>query len=207
MPGSRRKSSSVKRQVPPGNYTVGKYWPPVETQWRPGESGNPSGRPKGRLNLATEVADALNNKVTIRDGDKERKLSLPAANILAHGIKGAKGDARSTALFLQVLTRLNFFEEQSPDYIQKAVQDYRQSISPGDGLLEGLDADLLSRDEQIEMSCLIEVIDDDIAGLSSEKFERFKLLRARLSVRTRFTNAQRLIGLNGILNWAPVDRD
>jgi hypothetical protein len=73
-----------------GDYTVGKYKPPIHTQWQPGQSGNPKGRPKGRRNLKSELEELLGKKITIRDGDNERKLSLPAANIFAHGVKGAK---------------------------------------------------------------------------------------------------------------------
>ena len=72
-------------------YAVGKYRPPTHTRWQRGQSGNPSGRPKGRLNVATEIKQVLRNKkIPIRDGEIERKLSLPAANILAHGIKGGR---------------------------------------------------------------------------------------------------------------------
>jgi Family of unknown function (DUF5681) len=95
-----------------GDYAVGKCRPPTHTRWQRGQSGNPSGRPKGRLNLNTEIKELLRKKVTIRDGGTERKLSLPAANILAHGIKGAKGDARSTGLFLNYLDQKGLLEER-----------------------------------------------------------------------------------------------
>jgi Family of unknown function (DUF5681) len=56
---------------PKGDYVVGKYRPPVHTRWQPGQSGNPSGRPKGRLNVKTELKELLRKKITIRDGETE----------------------------------------------------------------------------------------------------------------------------------------
>jgi hypothetical protein len=103
------------------DYAVGKYRPPVHTQWQPGQSGNPSGRPKGRRNLNTEIKQLLRKKVTIRDGETELKLSLPAANLLAHAIKGAKGDVRSTGLFLNYLDQKGLLEEEDSLGIRGAI--------------------------------------------------------------------------------------
>jgi hypothetical protein len=161
-------------------YVVGKYRPPVHTQWQPGQSGNPSGRPKGRYNLNTEIKQLLRKKVTIRDGETERKLSLPAANILAHAIKGAKGDARSTELFLNYLDQKGLLEEEGPLGIGGAILHAPAKKPPlSDGLFEHLNLDLLSRSEQIELSRLADVIDSADGGmvaLSAVDFERVKYL-------------------------------
>jgi hypothetical protein len=107
---------------PKGDYVVGKYRPPVHTRWQPGQSGNPRGRAKGRLNVKTELKELLRKKITIRDGETERKLSLPAANIFAHGFKGAKGDVRSTSLFLNTLRQLGLLEEGDAENIETATR-------------------------------------------------------------------------------------
>ena len=170
-----------------GDYVVGKYRPPVHTRWQPGQSGNPSGRRKGRLNVKTELKELLRKKITIRDGETERKLSLPAANIVAHGFKGAKGDVRSTALYLNTLTQMGLLEEGDAPEIETAARGDQgmtglpvapvNKSRPSDGLFEHLDPDLLSHNEQIELSRLAEVIDSadgDITALSTADFERVK---------------------------------
>jgi hypothetical protein len=161
-------------------YAVGKYRPPTHTRWQPGQSGNPSGRPKGRLNLNTEIKQLLHKKVTIRDGETERKLSLPAANILVHGIKGAKGDVRSTELFLNYLDQKGLLEEEGPPGIGGAILHAPAKKPPlNDGLFEHLNLDLLSRSEQIELSRLGDVVDSADGGmvaLSTVDFERVKFL-------------------------------
>lgn len=40
---------------------IGKNKPPVDSQFKPGESGNPSGRPKGSINLATRIQRMLDD--------------------------------------------------------------------------------------------------------------------------------------------------
>jgi hypothetical protein len=42
----------------------------------------------------TELEEIVRHKVKIRDSDKEREMSLLAANFFAHAVKGAKGDSR-----------------------------------------------------------------------------------------------------------------
>ena len=174
---------------PKGDYVVGKCKPPIHTQWPPGESGNPSGRPKGRRNLKTELKELLCKQITIRDGETERKLSLPAANIFAHGVKGAKGDARSTALYLNTLRQMGLLEEVDAQEIEAAIRGVpgitgvphalAKKSRPSDALFEHLDENLLSQTEQIELSDLAEVIDSadgDITALSSADFERVKYI-------------------------------
>ena len=87
-------------------YKVGYKHPPLHTRFKPGQSGNPNGRPKGRLNLSTEVMGIISKKVKVRDGDTDRQMSLLAANVLAHGIKGAKGDVRSASFLFNNVHKL-----------------------------------------------------------------------------------------------------
>jgi hypothetical protein len=164
-----------------GDYAIGKCRPPVHTRWQRGQSGNPSGRPKGRLNVDTEIKQFLRNKkITIRDGETELKLSLPAANLLAHGIKGAKGDVRSTGLFLNYLDQKGLLEEEDSLGIGGAILLAPAKKPPlSDGLFEHLNLDLLSRSEQIELSRLADVVDNADGGvmaLSAVDFERVKYL-------------------------------
>lgn len=56
-------------------------FPNKETQFQPGESGNPLGRPKGRLSLSTYIQDLLN------DEDFETYLEHPTKGFVE--FKGA----------------------------------------------------------------------------------------------------------------------
>ena len=169
-----------------GDYVVGKYRPPVHTRWKPGQSGNPSGRRKGRRNVKTELKEVLSKQITFRDGETERKLSLPAANVLAHAVKGAKGDVRSARLFLNYAHQMGLLEEEDDQGRNCATRDYQRAGAiltgpannsrPSEPLFENLDLSLLSREEQIELSHLADIIDlgGDVTALSTADFDRVK---------------------------------
>ena len=49
---------------PPSQQRVGYGNPPLHSRWRPGQSGNPSGRPKGRRSFTTAFSSFSMRKVT-----------------------------------------------------------------------------------------------------------------------------------------------
>lgn len=50
------------------DYRVGKYKPPEDTQWKPGQSGNPSGRPRGSKNKPKDHADQSFADMIVKKG-------------------------------------------------------------------------------------------------------------------------------------------
>jgi Family of unknown function (DUF5681) len=110
----------ARSEKPEGEYRVGRGNPPLHTRFKPGQSGNPSGRRKGSRNLKSELEEIMSKPITIREGETERKLSLLAANVFVHGVKGAKGDARSTALFLNYAYQLGYLEQEDTEAIESA---------------------------------------------------------------------------------------
>jgi hypothetical protein len=167
-------------QAPTGDYSIGKGRPPVHTRWRPGQSGNPNGRPRGRRNVKSDLKKIASRAIAVRDGETEQRLSLAAANLLAHGVKGAKGDSRSSTLFFNRLDKMGVLdsEEGTENAASSAKCGVIVKSRPSDSLFENLDPNLLSREEQIELSHLAEVIDlgGDFTALSTGDFERVKHL-------------------------------
>jgi len=112
----RKKPGSQENPAGNGDYPVGKGRPPVQTRWKVGQSGNPKGRPKGHRNIRSELLEIASQKIAVRDGDKERRVSLLAANFLAHAIKGAKGDPRSSGLVFNLAEKMKVIpHEESND--------------------------------------------------------------------------------------------
>jgi hypothetical protein len=56
--------------------------PPLHTRFKPGQSGNLSGRPKGSKSTGALVVSTLNQKVTINIGGKTQRISLRHAMII-----------------------------------------------------------------------------------------------------------------------------
>jgi uncharacterized protein DUF5681 len=94
-------TSSTKRH---GDYAVGKWRPPVKSQFPKGVSGNPKGRPKGRRSLRASLEAILNQKITVRDGTKVRSISKVDALLLKMVNAGLQGD-HNTALKTLALAR------------------------------------------------------------------------------------------------------
>jgi hypothetical protein len=76
-------------------------FPNPDTQFKPGESGNPDGRPKGALNLSTHIQNILNDEsfeAWIQDpktGIKQIKGAPIKAMITAIAVRAANGDVRA----------------------------------------------------------------------------------------------------------------
>lgn len=71
---------------------VGFCRPPQATRFRKGISGNPKGRPKGSLNVATAFVKALREKVVINEGGKRKTVTKLEAALKQLVNKAASGE-------------------------------------------------------------------------------------------------------------------
>jgi Family of unknown function (DUF5681) len=94
-------------------YQVGYGKPPVTHRFQKGLSGNPRGRPRGARNFSTLLESALNEKVTIKEGDQRRKISKREAMVKQLANKAASGDHRSIQLLVALLQQLEARREAS----------------------------------------------------------------------------------------------
>jgi Family of unknown function (DUF5681) len=97
-------------------YAVGYGRPPVTTRFKPGQSGNPKGRPKGRKKMLGLLQDALNKRIPIREGGAVRKVSTAEAIILALMSKAMKGDAKTFATLIALTQQSGEFERDPPPF-------------------------------------------------------------------------------------------
>jgi hypothetical protein len=82
------------------DYNVGRAKPPKHTQFKKGESGNKSGRPKGSKNLSTLIMEAAHGQVTATIDGKRRKISKVQATTMQLATKAAAGDPKAMLKFL-----------------------------------------------------------------------------------------------------------
>jgi hypothetical protein len=87
-------------------YKVGYGKPPKARQFKRGKSGNPKGRPKGSLNLATDLTAELGEHITVREDGRPRKVSKQRALIKSLMAKALQGDVRATAALLALYARV-----------------------------------------------------------------------------------------------------
>ena len=77
------------------DYEVGFGKPPKETQFKPGQSGNPDGRPKGSRNLATDLREELDEEIVVTERGTSLTLTKRRALIKTLMMKGLKGEIRA----------------------------------------------------------------------------------------------------------------
>jgi hypothetical protein len=87
-------------------YKIGYGRPPKSGQFKRGKSGNPNGRPKGSLKLATDLAAELNEQITVREDGRARRVSKQRALIKSLMAKALQGDVRANAAILALYARV-----------------------------------------------------------------------------------------------------
>ena len=107
-------------------YKVGYGKPPKATRFKKGKSGNPRGRPKGSLNLATDLTAELGEHITVREDGRPRKVSKQRALIKSLMAKALQGDVRATASLLALYARV--ITETPPDDNQPIDADELQVL-------------------------------------------------------------------------------
>ncbi len=87
-------------ELPAATTRVGFRRPPEATRFKKGVSGNPRGRPKGSLNVATAFMKALREKVVINEHGQRKTVTKLEAALKQLVNKGASGDLRALAQLL-----------------------------------------------------------------------------------------------------------
>ena len=86
--------------------------PPRNSRFKPGESGNPTGRPKGTRNLKTDLTCLMRKRVQIREDGQQRDVSRQELLLLRLFERAAKGDVRAANSLINMVMKLTPDTEQ-----------------------------------------------------------------------------------------------
>ena len=78
-----------------GEYEIGYAKPPRHAGFQRGRSGNPKGRPKGSKNFATLLGEALDEKVSLTEDGRRRRITKRELVIKQLVNKSASADLRA----------------------------------------------------------------------------------------------------------------
>lgn len=81
---------------------VGYGRPPKRHRFKPGQSGNPKGRPKGRRNTSTEFDEFLNQKHDVLVNGKRSKRTPISVALISTLKQAAAGNIKACELVLRI---------------------------------------------------------------------------------------------------------
>src|SRR5262245_3877423 len=88
--------------APATSYVVGYGRPPAHTRFKPGHPGC-GGRPKRQRNLRTVLEATLDERITIREGNRTRSISKRDAIILRLVNDAVSGDAKALSNLITLM--------------------------------------------------------------------------------------------------------
>jgi hypothetical protein len=116
--GGRRSPRSARDSV------VGYGRPPAANRFKPGQSGNPKGRPWRHRNLRTVLEETLNERIAVREGERSRRLTKREALILSIVNNALKCDPKALASLITLMRSLGMADEaQGPSHDEPITQN------------------------------------------------------------------------------------
>jgi Family of unknown function (DUF5681) len=117
-------------------YEVGYGKPPKATRFKPGQSGNPGGRPKGsgKPKITNDVAgekwkalvrEEAYRPIQIRDGDRLVVLPVMQAGMRSLALNAAKGNQRAQRMLIDLLGAVEGEDRKTREMLFDAVLEYK----------------------------------------------------------------------------------
>ena len=122
MPARAKKPNESKAKAatpatpdqPASDFEARYRQPPKAFRFKPGQSGNPSGRPKAAKRLLSELEAALSAPVTIKVGSRKRRVSKMQAAVKSLADRAASGDPLVLRLLLAELRHAESRASEEP---------------------------------------------------------------------------------------------
>ena len=94
---------------------VGYGKPPKASQFKPGESGNPKGRPPNKKREPVDVIALLDGEVKVRVKGREKTMPAFEASLRQLVKRAMNRDMRAIGTFIKLTERYGAFQEAAPN--------------------------------------------------------------------------------------------
>jgi hypothetical protein len=105
------------------DYEVGYGKPPRHTRWKAGQSGNPSGRPKGSRGLKTDLNAELVSHMEIQINGKRISGTKQRLMLKTLSARAAAGDVRAIKTMIDLVMQVLGPEDRGGDKKRLSQQD------------------------------------------------------------------------------------
>jgi Family of unknown function (DUF5681) len=109
---------------------VGYAKPPVDARFKPGQSGNPKGRPRGSVNVAIAFERALKEKVAVNEDGQRKLITKLDAAVKQLVNKAAMGDPRAMQLLVKI-TKVGSARAESVPEAGEVLDEADQQVMEG----------------------------------------------------------------------------
>jgi Family of unknown function (DUF5681) len=89
--------------------------PPKSARFKPGQSGNKRGRPKGSRNLKTDLHKIMKKRIAVREDGEVRHVSGQEAMLLSLFEKAIRGDFKASSQLFAMLMKFDIHDPIPPE--------------------------------------------------------------------------------------------
>lgn len=122
----------------PARHEVGYSKPPAHSRFRPGQSGNPRGRPKGSRNRATVpgpreerlkaiILEEAYRPISVKDGNRQVTMPMAKAVLRSVAVNAAKGGQWAQRHFTELLSATERDKRREDEELIEAALHYKRS--------------------------------------------------------------------------------
>ena len=127
-------NSDLDRPAPPaetkagGTCEIGRGKPPKAYQFQPGNNANPRGRKKGSRNRKLVIEETLFEPITVREGEKVRKMSVLEAIIKKTAHRALAGDHKAALTIIGLAHKEGLLTPEQHEMVEENLSESDKAI-------------------------------------------------------------------------------